>query len=91
MLCAFSQGVVFPNILSRGLSFFPDRAGIAASLLGFGMLIVGSGGLALARLVEIHSGATIATLYGLLCAASVLSVLLNSQGQKITRMVSSPR
>jgi predicted MFS family arabinose efflux permease len=83
MLCAFSQGVVFPNILSRGLSFFPDRAGIAASLLGFGMLIVGSGGLALARLIEIHSGVTVAALYGLLCAAAILSLVLNPQDRKL--------
>lgn len=82
MFCAFSQGVVFPNILSRALSFFPARAGIAASLLGFGMLIVGSGGLALARLIEIHSGATIATLYGSLCAAATVSLMLNPQDRK---------
>jgi predicted MFS family arabinose efflux permease len=81
MLCAFSQGVVFPNILSRGLSFFPDRAGIAASLLGFGMLIVGSAGLALARLVEIHSGVTVAGLYGALCAAAILAMALNRGGR----------
>jgi len=83
MLCAFSQGVVFPNILSRSLSFFPDRAGIAASLLGFGMLIVGSGGLAVARLIQFHSGVTVAAFYGLLCAASVLSLLLNPGNRKL--------
>lgn len=77
MLCAFSQGVVFPNILSKALSFFPERAGLAASLQGFGMLIVGSGGLALARPVQIHSGATVAALYGLLCAAAILTLLLD--------------
>ena len=81
MLCAFSQGVVFPNILSRALSFFPDRAGVAASLQGFGMLIVGSGGLALASLIEIHSGVTISALYGALCAAAILSLLLNPRGR----------
>lgn len=83
MLCAFSQGAVFPNILSRGLSSFPERAGIAASLLGFGMLIVGSGGLALARLIEIHSGVTVAALYGSLCAAAILSLLLNPQERRL--------
>lgn len=82
MLCAFSQGVVFPNILSRALSFFPDRAGIAASLQGFGMLIVGSGGLALASLIKIHSGMTVAALYGSLCAAAILSLSLNPRDRK---------
>ncbi|MGO9607047.1 MAG: MFS transporter [Candidatus Binataceae bacterium] len=82
MLCAFSQGVVFPNVLSRALSCFPDRAGIAASLLGFGMLIVGSGGLALVSLIEIHSGMTVAALYGSLCAAAILSLLLSPRDRK---------
>ena len=83
MLCAFSQGVVFPNILSRGLSFFPNRAGIAASLFGFGMLIVGSGGLSLARLVAIHSGVTVAILYGSLCAAAIVALLFNPQDRQL--------
>lgn len=65
------------------LSFFPGRAGIAASLLGFGMLIVGSVGLALARLIEMHSGVTVAALYGSLCAASILSLLLNPWDRKL--------
>lgn len=83
MLCAFSQGIVFPNILSRALSFFPDRAGIAASLQGFGMLIVGSAGLGLATLIEIHSGLNVATLYGSLCAAAILALLLNPRDRKL--------
>lgn len=83
MLCALSQGVAFPNILSRALSFFPGRAGIAASLLGFGMLIVGSAGLALARVIEVHSGVIIAALYGSLCAAAILSLLLSPRDRKL--------
>lgn len=83
MLCAFSQGVVFPNVLSRSLSFFPDRAGVAGSLLGFGMLIVGSCGLAIARLISIHSGITVAMLYGALCVAAVLALFANQHNRKV--------
>lgn len=83
MLCAFSQGVVFPNILSRALSFFPDRAGIAASLQGFGMLIVGSVGLGLASLIRIHSGIAVAALYGALCVAAILALLLNRRDRNL--------
>ena len=83
MICAFSQGVVFPNVLSRGLSFFPTRAGIAGSLLGFGMLIVGSGGLALARLVEIHSGVTVAVLYGSVSFVATLLLAWNPRDRSL--------
>jgi DHA1 family bicyclomycin/chloramphenicol resistance-like MFS transporter len=66
MLCTFAQGVTFPNALARSLSLFPKRAGMAASLQGFGMLILGSGGLALASLPVASSGIVIAALYGVL-------------------------
>jgi MFS family permease len=85
MLCAFSQGLVFPGILSRALSFFPDRAGIAASLQGFGMLVVGSTGLALASLIEIHSGLRVGVLYGALCAAAILALLLKPRGRRLAQ------
>lgn len=84
MLCAFSQGIVFPNMLSRALSLFPERAGIVASLQGFGMLAVGSGGLALASLIKIHSGKSVGALYGALCIAAILTLSLNPHDQKGT-------
>lgn len=64
MFCAFAQGLTFPNVLTKALGLFPERAGFAASLQGFGMLVVGSGGLAVATLPTTMDGFTIAGIYG---------------------------
>lgn len=63
MLVMLAQGIAFPNILSRAMALFPDKAGVCASLQGAGMLITGFLGLGLVSLIDIQSGWMMSVIY----------------------------
>ena len=77
--CTFAQGLTFPNVLSKALTLFPERAGFAASLQGFGMLVMGSAGLAFAAHLPQEKGIAVASLYGGLLVLTVSALFMSNK------------
>jgi hypothetical protein len=63
MFVTLSQGMAFPNILSHAMEIFPEKAGVSASILGCGMLIIGFIGLESISFIHIKSGISLGTMY----------------------------
>lgn len=70
-LIVFAQGLMFPNILARAMRLFKERAALAASLQGMGMLIVGFFGLGLFSVIPINNGLMLSITYMLFIFISV--------------------
>jgi multidrug resistance protein len=64
VLIALGQGLAFPNVLARAMSMFPDKAGVAASIQGGGMLLMGAAGLWLLSYRQVQSNIYISIIYG---------------------------
>ncbi len=66
MLITLAQGIAFPNVLAQAIAIFPDNVGLAASLQGAGMLLVGFLGLSSISIIVVDSGFVVASLYAVL-------------------------
>jgi len=51
----FFSGVMYPNLMAQGMSAFPDRAGLASSLLGFSLMVIAAAIMGLASLLHVQS------------------------------------
>ncbi|OAI46495.1 hypothetical protein AYO45_01760 [Gammaproteobacteria bacterium SCGC AG-212-F23] len=54
-LIGFSNGFIFPNILSASLRLFPTRAGIATALFTCGIMVIGTIGTAIVSYINVGS------------------------------------
>jgi Bcr/CflA subfamily drug resistance transporter len=82
MLVAFGQGFIFSNAMTRSMSLFPDRAGVAASLQGFLMLIFGSIASAVASYMTLNNNISIAVIFFGLLLISLTGMVRMRQSYK---------
>lgn len=54
-IVVFFSGVMYPNLMAMGVSAFPDMAGLASSLLGFSLMIVAAGIMAVSSQMHVQS------------------------------------
>jgi MFS family permease len=75
MLVAFGQGFIFSNAMARSMSLFPDRAGVAASLQGCLMLVLGSLASGIVSALPLASNLAIAGVFLVLWLISLSGML----------------
>lgn len=84
LLINFGQGLLFPNVVARTMTLFPDRAGAAASLFGCGMMICAASASAVVGALDIASNASASICFAILCllqASGLIGLLYRSTSE----------
>lgn len=86
LVMGFCAGAMYPTLMAKGNSIFPHIAGLTSAILGFALLLVSAGMMALAGFVSIHSLAPLAVFFcivGLTVIAMVGKLLQHLQAPTV--------